>query len=286
MMSELRDIAYRLDPVPWVREVLKMEPTPWQETFLRAPRGASLLALTARQVGKTTTASWAIAHTMVFRPNSLSVIACPAQRQSAEAIRRVKEALGQAGAELTSDNVYGLELKSGARALALPGSDDSIRGMTVDGWIVADEAARLTDDLIAALRPMRARRPEARFAMLSTAWSRTDPFWTAWSDGDPDWIRIQATAETAPFTTEFLEKERRALGDHAFRREYYGIPQGGQASPFTWELYERATTIRTPLVGAGPAFAPPASMSGVPVANPFRTLGGAAGGAQNHGRTS
>jgi hypothetical protein len=167
-MSELRDIAYRVDPVPWVREVLKFEPTPWQETFLRAPRGASLLALTARQVGKTTTAAWAIAYTMVFRPNSLSVIACPAQRQSAEAIRRVKEALVMAGAEFTSEHVYGLELKSGARALALPGSDDSIRGMTVDGWIVADEAARLTHDLIAALRPMRARRPEARFAMLST----------------------------------------------------------------------------------------------------------------------
>jgi hypothetical protein len=272
-MSELRDIAYRLDPVTWVREVLKMEPTPWQETFLRAPRGASILTLTARQVGKTTTAAWAIAHTMVFRPNSLSVIACPAQRQSAEAIRRVKDALVMAGATLTSDNVYGIELKNGSRALALPGSDSSIRGMTVDGWIVADEAAQLAHDMIAALRPMRARRPEARFAMLSTAWSRTDPFWTAWSDGDPDWIRLQATAETAPFTPEFLEKERRALGDHAFQREYYGIPQGGQASPFTWELYERATAIRTPLVAAGPAFAPPAAVNGVPVANPFRTLG-------------
>ena len=272
-MSELRDIAYRLDPVPWVREVLEMEPAPWQETFLRAPRGASILALTARQVGKTTTAGWAIAHTMVFRPNSLSVIACPAQRQSAEAIRRVKEALVKVGAELTSDNVYGLELKSGARALALPGSDDSIRGMTVDGWIVADEAARLTHDLIAALRPMRARRPEARFAMLSTAWSCTDPFWTAWSDSDPDWIRLQATAETGPFTPEFLEKERSALGDHAFAREYYGIPQGGQASPFTWELYERAIRFRSPLVAPGPAFAPPLPTQGVSVANPFRAFG-------------
>ena len=35
--------------------------------------------------------------------------------------------------------------------LALPGSDDSIRGLTVDGWIVADEAARLDNDLISAL---------------------------------------------------------------------------------------------------------------------------------------
>jgi hypothetical protein len=44
------------------------------------PRGASILALTLPQVGKTTTAAWAIAHAMRFMPGSLSVIACPAQR--------------------------------------------------------------------------------------------------------------------------------------------------------------------------------------------------------------
>ena len=51
----------------------------------------------------------------------------------------------------------------------LPSSEESIRGLTVDGWIVADEAAFLNDEVIAALRPMRAQRPEARFVMLSTA---------------------------------------------------------------------------------------------------------------------
>jgi hypothetical protein len=132
-MSNLREIAYRIDPASWVREVLAMTREPWQETYLRAPAGASVLALTARQRGKTTTAAWAIAHTMVFRPRSLSVIACPAQRQSAEAVRRVREALAKADHELKSDNVYGLELNNAARVLALPGSDDSIRGMTVDG---------------------------------------------------------------------------------------------------------------------------------------------------------
>ena len=69
------------------------------------------------------------------------VIACPAQRQSAEAVRKLRELLCRVGAELKIDNVYGLELKNGSRVLALPGSDDSIRGLTVDGWIVADEAA-------------------------------------------------------------------------------------------------------------------------------------------------
>jgi len=270
-MSKQRDLSYMIDPVLWVREVLGVTPSPWQETFLRAPRRASILALTARQVGKTTTASWGIAHTMLFVPRSLSVIGCPAQRQSAEAVRRVRDVLNKAGAKLKSDNVYGLELTNGSRVLALPSSDDSIRGLTVDGWIVADEAARLSEDLIAALRPMRART-QARFAMLSTAWSYTDPFWTAWASDDQTWIRLKATAdEPGLFSDEFLEEERKAMGENKFKREYLGIPAGGEASPFTWDLFESATQVHQPMMPAGPAFRPPPEKV-VPLPNPFRQL--------------
>ena len=57
----------------------------------------------------------------------------------------------------------------------LPSSDE------VDKWIVAGKAAGLANDVTAALRPIRARRPQAQFAMLSTAWGLTDPFWTVWT---------------------------------------------------------------------------------------------------------
>src|SRR6185436_2502008 len=272
IMNVHREIAHRIDPALWVREILNVTPAPWQETFLRAPRGASILALTARQVGKTSTAAWAIAHFMVFTPGSLSVIGCPAQRQSAEAVRRVRESLIKAGAELESDNVFALELKNGSRVLALPSSDDSIRGLTVDGWIVADEAARLPNDLIAALRPMRARRPQTRFAMLSTAWSRSDPFWTAWESEDPSWLRLKATADTIHYDPAFLERERLALGEDSYKREYLGIPLGAQASPFTWDLYDRATQAPRPLARPGPAFGPGAEPPSRSVQNPFQNL--------------
>jgi len=158
--------------------------------------------------------------------------------------------------------------------LALPGTDDSVRGLTVDGWIVADEAARLSEDMVAALRPMRARKPQARLAMLSTAWSRSDPFWQAWAGADPTWIRLKATAGMAGVDLDpaFLEGERLNLGDDKYKREYLGIPTGGGASPFTWELYEQATRHRAPLVPAGPAFAPPDEPAGVPAPNPFERL--------------
>src|ERR1700757_2646772 len=97
MMSNVRELAYRVDPALWVRKILGVEPQEWQEDFLRAPRGASILALTARQCGKTTTAAWGMAHAALFLPGSL---ACPAQRQSAEAVRRVREAVIKAGGEL------------------------------------------------------------------------------------------------------------------------------------------------------------------------------------------
>src|SRR5262245_64414225 len=95
MMNNLSEVAYRIDPALWVRKVLGVEPLNWQEEFLRAPRGASILALTARQSGKTTTAAWAMAHSALFVPGSLSVVACPAQRQSAEAARARGRAQGR-----------------------------------------------------------------------------------------------------------------------------------------------------------------------------------------------
>jgi hypothetical protein len=272
MSTELREIAYRIDPVLWVREVLGIEPAAWQAEFLRAPLGASILALTGRQVGKTTAAAWALAHAALFNPGSLSVVACPSHSQSGEAVRRVKECVITAGGVLRTDNVYGIELENGSRVKALPGSDDTIRGLTVDAWIVADEAARLKPALIAALRPMRARRPNTRFAMLSTAWSRTDPFWTAWDNDNPEWIRLRATAEIPGlYTEEYLAQERRELGEEAFNREYLGSPGGSHTSLFTWDLYERATRIHVPLVPPGAAFAPPPQPS-EPRDNPFRAL--------------
>ena len=40
---------------------------------------------------------------------------------------------------------------------------------------------------------------------------------------------------------DVLERARRQLSEDDFKREYLGIPAGTQVSPFTFELYERAT---------------------------------------------
>jgi terminase large subunit-like protein len=239
-----REIAYRLDPARWVREVVGITPRAWQERFLRMPYGQTALVLTARQVGKTTAAAAAMAHTALFKPGSLSVVACPALRQSGEPIRKVKDMLLKAGATLITDNKHTIELANGSRVMALPNNEEAIRGLTVDGWLVVDEAGYLDHDIVAALRPMRAQRPEARYVMLSTANTRTDPFWSAWETAGEKVMRIQVTVDVDPtlYSQDFLEAERRAMGDERYKREYLGIPVGGEASPFTWEYFDAAAS--------------------------------------------
>ena len=185
-------------------------------------------------------------------------------------MRRVRECLIKAAATLETDNTYALELDNGSRVLALPGTDDTVRGLTVDAWIVADEAARLTADLIAALRPMRARKPEARLAMLSTAWRRTDPFWQAWAGEDSNWIRLKVTADEHPelFAPDFLAQERIALGAQDYERKYLGVP----TSPFEGSLFECATQIRNPRAPLGRAFRPAPQAPAARNPNPFQQL--------------
>ena len=107
-MNTAREAAYRLDSALWMQDVLGITPHDWQRKFMGAPRGASIAVLTARQVGKTTAAAVGMAHSAVFMPGSLSVIACPTQDQSAEALRKVREMVPKAGAKLTADNVFKL----------------------------------------------------------------------------------------------------------------------------------------------------------------------------------
>jgi hypothetical protein len=56
-MNKQRELACGIDPALWAKHALGVQPHKWQSDFLRAPRGASIAVLTARQVGKATTAA-------------------------------------------------------------------------------------------------------------------------------------------------------------------------------------------------------------------------------------
>ncbi len=106
----------------------------------------------------------------------------------------------------------------------MPGADDAgIRGLTVTGDLIIDEAARVSDSLYDAARPMLIRHADkARLVVLSTAWARDGFFYRIWSEGDPcDWIKIEAIVfECRHLTPEIISAERRAMPASVFAREY------------------------------------------------------------------
>jgi hypothetical protein len=155
---------------------------------------------------------------------STSLVLAPTQRQSGEFVRRVRDFLVKAGAKLTADNAFSLQLDNGARLLGLPGENDaSIRGLSIDGILVVDEAARVQDKLVEAATPMLLRHSKkARFFMLSTAWAKSGVFYRTWTDGDPkDWHKIEATIDECTHLTKAdIERERRSMPAAVFAREY------------------------------------------------------------------
>ena len=204
MVSDLarrlaKETLYLVSPSAWCRRELKLVLDGWQSQMVDAPAGSRVIALVHRQAGKTTAGALGCAHTMTRRwPGSTSLALAPTQRQSAELILKVRTALIDSGERLAVDNAFLVALNNGSRCLALPGADDAaIRGLSIDGDLVVDEAARVADALYEAARPMMIRHAAtARLILLSTAWAKLGFFYKTWTDGDPqDWTKIEARVE-------------------------------------------------------------------------------------------
>jgi hypothetical protein len=85
--------------------------------------------------------------------------------------------------------------------------------------IVIDEAARVLDSLYCSIRPMVAVS-HGRLIALSTPFGKRGFFYEAWT-GQDAWERIRIDASQCPrISPEFLEEERRALGERWWRQEY------------------------------------------------------------------
>jgi hypothetical protein len=159
-------LACRGSVAVWARERCGVDLLPFQRRITCAPPGARVHCKVHRQGGKTEVGSLVVAHGMVHEEGSTSLFLAPTQRQSAEAIRRTRRHLLQAGAKLKVDNAFSLEVTGGGRVLSLPGSDDAaVRGITVDGVAVVDEASRVPDQLFKAVTPMLARHSEGPAAV-------------------------------------------------------------------------------------------------------------------------
>lgn len=218
-MSLARDLARALRPASIMFES-GLKPDPWQSELLVSEHPRHLL-LCSRQSGKSTTVASLAIQTALDDPGLCLVIA-PAQRQSSELFRKCKDTyLSLDGVpRIVQESTRSMELENGSRIVALPGTEQTLRGFSAPKLILIDEAARVDDELYAAVAPMLAVS-RGRMVALSTPYGKRGFFWEAWEDGGGKWQRTMVTAHECPrIDPAWLEEQKSIIGDWAFRQEY------------------------------------------------------------------
>lgn len=216
--------TYRRDPARLMIDA-GFAPDPWQVQLLRGDDLRALL-LCARQVGKSTATAALTLKTAICKPGSTAIVVAPVEEQANELLRKV---LGMHNAlrrpvALTREAVTYLEFANGSRVLALPGKERRVRSYTSD-LLVIDEAARVPDDVFSGASPTMAVSG-GRFVALSTAFAKSGWFYREWASAE-SYLRLSITARDCPrVPAEFLESERRKLGER-----WFAIPLGGPRLP-------------------------------------------------------
>jgi hypothetical protein len=227
------DIARVLDPCA-LAEAIGMVPDEWQARALRSrhPRG---LWNCCRQAGKSQVAAVLAYHVAVYESGSLTLCLSPSQRQSGELFRKVLAIYRSLDRPIPSDaeSATTLSLENGSRIVSLPGAEQTVRSFSAVRLLVVDEASRVPDETMAAVRPMLAVSGGQLVALSTPAGNRG--WWAAaWHDGGNAYERFRVPAVDVPRISDaFLAEERAALGDYFFRQEYECSFESDQAAVFT-----------------------------------------------------
>ena len=215
-----------------------MEPDDWQASVLRSDHPRILLNC-CRQAGKSQTAAVRAVHCAVYEPGALILLLSPSLRQSQELFLKVLATYRSLGRPVPSEseNALSLTLESSSRIVSLPGTEGTVRSYSAVRLLIVDEAARVPDDVMAAVRPMLAVSRGSLIA-LSTPFGARGWWHEAWRS-QADWQRFKVTAEECPrISVEFLEEERRSQGEWWFRQEYCCDFMDAQTMAFNSEYVE------------------------------------------------
>ncbi len=198
-------------------------PDQWQSDLLRSD-AKEMILLCSRQSGKSTISSVLGLHTAIYQPNSLVLLLSPSLRQSQELFRKLKDCYNAVASDalpkIIEESALRLEFENGSRVVALPGSEQTVRGFSAVSLLILDEASVIEDALYQSLRPMLATS-NGRIILLSTPRGKRGFFFDVWSGGNDDWHRTRITATECPrISASWLENERQTIPDFWFRQEF------------------------------------------------------------------
>ena len=235
------NLIHHLDPVLFAEGALKYKLDDWQEKALRWT-GKKMALCCSRQAGKSTVSAIIAAHRALFTSKSLTLLISPSQRQSSELFKKIVGELNKLPDQprRVEDNRLSITLDSGSRIVSLPSTEATVRGFSGASLIIIDEASRVPDQLYYSITPMVAVSG-GQIILLSTPAGKRGFFHQAWTSENEGWEKISVTGQECPrITADFLEQEKKAIGEFWFRQEYLCEFLEPEGSLFSLEEIEDA----------------------------------------------
>jgi phage terminase large subunit-like protein len=184
------DLAMGLDPALFFTRAAGFAPDPWQADVLRS-RAGHLLLNCCRQSGKSTVCAMIALWTALYLRGSQTLIVSPTERQSQLLFRKALDGYHALGRPVParSETAMQLELDSGSRIIALPGKEGTIRGYSAN-LVLFDEAARVPDEVYAAVTPM-VGVTRGRIIAMSTPFGARGWFYHEWMNRGSSGVRSE-----------------------------------------------------------------------------------------------
>ena len=254
--SELRQrtaLSWALDPSMFLSEVSGMALDPWQVEAMNYS-GLRLAMNCSRQSGKSTIAAARGFHSALFVPRSLILLVSPSLRQSGELFRKCRDLLDWLPPwlrpQLLEDNKLSIQFENQSRIVSLPGAEARIRGFSGADAVIIDEASRVADELVYAVRPMLSVSG-GELILGSTPWGKRGYFFETMTGQDDIWKRVEVNADQCPrITPEFLAEEAAAMPDAFYQQEYFCAFSDRASQIFSFdEIMSAVTDEVLPLFG-------------------------------------
>jgi hypothetical protein len=175
----------------------------------------------SRQSGKPLTAALLAVYTALIYSDPVLIVS-PSLRQSQEAFRKVLDVYRALERPVppVAETKLTLELEHGARIIALPGKETTIRGFSGVRLLICDEAARIADSLYFSVLPMLAVS-NGHLVALSTPNGPVGWFYAAFQSADERWHKQLVPASECPrIKPNFLEEQRQIMGPALFSQEF------------------------------------------------------------------
>ena len=205
---------------------------PWQKDVVdqfcnQAGTGKVVVVKSRRQCGKTFMCCSILLHYACTYPNTTSAIIEPTNAQARKVFKTISKALDGTGILKSKNETFlTIELVNGSTIMFKSAQiKEGLRGYTISGTIVLDEAAYLPPDILELVLPWR-QVHKAPMMLVSTPRVKEGTFYGYWKEGlegknvtSIDWAEYD-TSELLDENT--IEQYRKVLTKNQFRSEILG----------------------------------------------------------------